>query len=137
MAFNSRSLNGIRLLIIDKSDRIIFYLKEMLMNEENIDSIYSATSVKDAKAIMETQMPDAVIIDLFLELKKGVELLEWIKLLSKNTFIIVFTNLSDKLHRETAKNLGADYFLDKSFEFEKLPVIISELSYTRIAHDIL
>src|ERR1041385_2938317 len=123
MAFNSRSLNGIRLLIIDKSDRIIFYLKEMLMNEENFDSIYSATSVKDAKAIMETQMPDAVIIDLFLELKKGVELLEWIKLLSKNTFIIVFTNLSDKLHRETAKNLGADYFLDKSFEFEKLPVI--------------
>jgi len=43
-----------------------------------------------------------------------------IKKINRNTLVIMFTNYAHSIYRKKCKDLGADYFFDKSTESELL-----------------
>ena len=68
-------------------------------------------------AILDIDVPDG----------NGIELLEWIKKEYPAIIVIMFSNNADPFFRKAAENSGADYFLDKSMEFEGITQILKSI----------
>ena len=71
--------------------------------------------------------PDAVILDLQMPGGSGLDVLRAIRIDHPHLRVLICTNFDYPQYREKCMSGGADYFLDKSAEFEKIPVILRQL----------
>src|SRR5438128_1602920 len=108
------------ILLIDDSPNITALLKLMLLTKNGIEEIYSANNPDKAKEIISKEVPDLIILDITFSKGFGIKLLKWAKLYFPETVFIILTNHSDNYFRDISVKAGADYFLDKSTEFEKV-----------------
>ena len=70
---------------------------------------------------------DVVILDIRMPGGNGLDVLRRVKLEHNAPNVIVLTNYSLQEYKEAAMKLGADYFFDKSTEFEKVRMVLNEL----------
>lgn len=89
--------------------------------------IAEATTEADAIEGICTTNPDAVILDLTLARGSGIEVLRRTKSVLPKMKVIVLTNRADSPYRKACMALGADCFLDKAREFDKLGKHLQEL----------
>jgi DNA-binding NarL/FixJ family response regulator len=78
-------------------------------------------------AIFELK-PDVVILDIHLIGGSGIDVLRRIKRLNAAPIVIMLTNSTTPPYRRKCMRAGADFFLDKSSEFENVRSIIKSLS---------
>jgi DNA-binding NarL/FixJ family response regulator len=114
-------------LVVDDSPIIIERLNSMLAGLENVQSIIYAKNYATAILLLE-EKPDIAILDINLPDKSGIELLRYIKNSNAAVTVIMLTNQSGDYYRNLCMRLGAQYFIDKSSEFEQVPSIISSVS---------
>ena len=75
-----------------------------------------------------TGMPAVVVLDINLPGKSGLHLLRAIKTANSDITAIMFTNQVGDHYRRLSRSLGADYFLDKSNDFDQLPGLLQRLA---------
>jgi DNA-binding NarL/FixJ family response regulator len=118
---------GKSILIVDDSLIITERLQMMLMGLKNIGAIASAGGYPLAVQLLMDVRFDIVSLDINLPGKSGIELLRHIKAAYPQIVVIMLTNQSSDYYRTICKRLGADYFMDKSTEFDNVPSIIYSL----------
>ena len=118
---------GKTILIVDDSLLITERLQAMLTGVENIGSVGCAGDYPSALQLLMTAPPDIVLLDINLPGRSGLELLRHIKSNYPFIMVVMLTNQSGDFYRNICKKLGADFFIDKSKEFEDVPVIVSSL----------
>ena len=72
--------------------------------------------------------PDVVILDLQLSGASGLEVLRVVKLAPHAPVVIMLTNLISLEYQITLLKAGAEFFLDKSFGFERVADILRHLA---------
>lgn len=103
-------------------------IKELLSEVANACLVGDAANVEEAiYGILKTK-PDIVILDIQMPGGSGIDVLKEIKNKMPETKFIVFTNYTMPQYREKCIALGAEYFLDKSFDFNQVPDALSKLS---------
>jgi DNA-binding NarL/FixJ family response regulator len=118
------------IFIADDSTVMIDRLTDLVHEVPGVNLIGSAREAPEAgRAILELR-PDAVILDLQMRNGSGLEVLEAVKSIHPETIIIVLTNYPYPQYRRKCLAAGADFFLDKSTEFQKIPAILRE--YLRV-----
>jgi len=75
-----------------------------------------------------TGIPAIIVLDINLPGKSGLHLLRAVKAAHKDVITIMFTNQAGEHYRSLSQLLGADYFLDKSNDFEELPGLLCSLA---------
>lgn len=114
-------------LIVDDSPIIIERLKIMLADLENVRTILHAGTYSKALSILAESNLDIAILDINLPDKSGIELLRYIKKNHSEITVIMVSNQAGDYYRNLCKLNGAEYFIDKSSEFERVPGIILSL----------
>ncbi len=115
-------------LLVEDDDRIRQLMKKTLIaTNHDVSFIETAGPGAAIGQLSESQI-DVLILDLEMPGGNGTEVLKWLQNKGKKPVIIVFTNHANLVYRNTCFRLGADYFYDKSFEFEKLINSIKTLS---------
>lgn len=109
-----------KIVIVDDSPIIRARLITMLDDIETIQIVGQAKSGEEALETVEKLNPDAVILDIRMPGLTGVDVLERIKKTNPNMLIIIMTNYPYQQYRERCMAAGADYFFDKSTEFDKI-----------------
>ena len=71
--------------------------------------------------------PDALILDLQMPGGSGLDVLRAIRVEHPHLHVLICTNYPYPQYREECMTAGANFFLDKSAEFEKIPAILREL----------
>lgn len=71
--------------------------------------------------------PDLVILDIHLNGKNGIQVLEEIQAEKNPPTVIMLTAYPYPQYRKKCFELGADYFLDKTVDFEQIPQVIEEI----------
>jgi DNA-binding NarL/FixJ family response regulator len=117
-----------KVLIVDSSIRIIERLEEILSEAENITAIHRAVSYEEATKLFKENKHDAVLLDIFLPRNESFKLLKEIKQTGCKTSVIILSVQTDNYVQERCKSLGADFFLDKYNEFEKIPGVINGIA---------
>jgi DNA-binding NarL/FixJ family response regulator len=117
-----------RVFIVDDSSVILERLTLLLHDIPGIDLVGHATDVPQAvQRVLETK-PDALVLDLHMPGGTGLDVLRAIRPVRPGIHVLVFTNYPQDEYRQRCLTAGAEYFLDKSTEFEKIPSILRELA---------
>jgi DNA-binding NarL/FixJ family response regulator len=86
-----------------------------------------ASDVPEAILGIQKIEPDAVILDLQMPGGTGLDVLRAIRKDNPYLLVLVCTNYPYSQYRQECLSAGANFFLDKSSEFEKIPAILREL----------
>lgn len=106
------------ILLVD--DSMIVRERLKLILEETIPGVnlYEARNWAEGKDLFERLRPDIVMLDIHLPDGNGIDLLALIKSASPSVLVIMITNYAYAQYGHECKRLGADYFLDKSMEYD-------------------
>jgi len=117
-----------KILIVDDSVSLRKDLKRFLQPIENIEIVGEASNSADAVRKHEALKPDIIILDIDLKSGNGIEVLTKIKKCLVPSTVIMFTNYSNYAFQKAAERLGANYFLDKTKDVDRLVDILKELA---------
>lgn len=116
-----------KLLIVDDSELLLERLSKLLSDIENLEIVGTAQNSVVGEELVEVFNPDAVIVDIHMP-GGGFNLLEKIKKKSSKTIVCIYTNYPHIQYRDKAKELGADYFFNKSTESASLYETIKSIA---------
>ena len=121
-------LQPVRVFIVDDSPQLTEMLGELFSDPGTIDIVGIGDSALKACEEIRLAKADVVIVDLQLKDGSGFDLVKAIRRLpqAKDIVIILFTNHASRELHQHAITLGADYFLDKSRDLEKILEILQE-----------
>jgi len=117
-----------KIFIADDSRVIVERLADLLEEEvPGAQLVGQAGDVPGAIQGIQKMMPDALILDLQMPGGSGLDVLRAIRTDYPHLYVLICTNYPYPQYREECLSAGANFFLDKSAEFEKIPVILREL----------
>ena len=119
----------IRVFLVEDSPNVRDLLLDFLHVPGEVEIVGYADTEDESVAAIIAQPVDAVIVDLKLREGGGMGVIERLR---KENFkpaptIIVFTNHPFPEIRQRAMKLGADYFFDKSVEYESVRATLHAL----------
>ena len=119
----------LRVAIVEDSDNIRERLVQLVEDDTQMQVVGEATTEARAVAMCRTVEPDAIILDLKLADGTGIGVLRTLryKAAAHKPTIIVLTNFPLPAFERAARDLGADWFLDKTSEFHKLRELLRGL----------
>ena len=120
----------LKIITVDDSPVIAKRLKELLDDVGGVELMGNAETIKTALEVIEQSQPHVVFLDINLAHDKprnGIDLLNALRKMYPVMKIIMLTNLSDSRYREMCRSIGADYFFDKSDDFDRIPDTLASI----------
>ncbi len=121
----SHTREKMKTFVVDDSEIIQQRLIAMLSEIKHVEVVGAAQSVREAKEAIAQTQPDIVILDIRLLDGSGIDLLQYLKNNPPSPMVIMITNFPFKHYKDKSMEAGADYFLDKSTEFNKIIEIVT------------
>ena len=115
------------ILIVDDSLLIVDRLQTMLKELDNPGPVGCALDYPSAMQQIKESLPDIVLLDINLPGGNGIGILRYIKTQLPATVVIMLTNQADDYYRNICRKWGADFFIDKSREFDQVIPVLSTI----------
>ncbi|MGZ5233293.1 MAG: response regulator [Burkholderiales bacterium] len=116
-----------KIFLVEDSIPIRQRLVEMIEANGLHSIVGEADNFEDAVAGISRSQPDVAIFDIKLARGNGIHALAEAKRRQPGLRSIVMSNYTTPQHRKASADAGADYFLDKSADFERITEILSLL----------
>src|SRR5580704_17938723 len=117
-----------RVFIADDSRVVVERLADLLKEVPGVQLVGRPNDAPEALHSIVKTNPDAVILDLQMPGGSGLDVLRSIRQSHPSVWVLICTNYPYPQYREECIAAGANYFLDKSAEFERIPEILRELT---------
>jgi DNA-binding NarL/FixJ family response regulator len=117
----SHSNHKIKVFIADDSLIVREHLVTMLDELAGIEIVGQAENVAEAISDIRILQPDVVILDIRMPGGNGIDVLQHVKQDEVSPMVIILTNYPYPAYRQKCLQAGADFFLDKSTEFDQIP----------------
>ena len=117
-----------KVLIVDDSEVVRERLKAMLSEVTELKNINQAEDVPEAISSFHKLKPEVVILDIRMPGGSGVDVLQEVKKGNCPPLVIVLTNYPYPQYRRKCIEAGADFFFDKSTEFNKVTEVLEQFS---------
>ena len=123
-----------RVLLVE--DSVLVRQRLRILIEEACPGIEieEADSARAAIASFHTKAADAAVIDIHLKGQDGCTVLTRVKALHPECLAIVLTAFGDPDHRAMCLGLGADFFFEKTTEFDRVPQVLTDFFFRRGGH---
>jgi len=119
----------LRVLLVEDSPLIAERIRDLLQSEASVEVVHVVADEQSAIRAVRDGGTDVMILDLQLRQGTGFGVLK--ALGSARPTTIIMTSYALPQYRAKAVQLGVEYFLDKSVDFERLPDILAEISSQR------
>lgn len=116
-----------KVFIVDDSAVVRERLVQLISELPAVQVVGTADLAFDAVRSIRKLRPDAVILDISMPGGNGIFVLESVKSQKPAPLVIMLTNFAHDQYRQQCFKLGADYFFDKSTEFEKIQEVLKEV----------
>ena len=114
--------------IVDDSPIVRDRLVQLLEEVPDLKVVGHADLAFDAIRSIRRTRPNAVVIDISMPGGSGIHVLESLQELNPRPLSIMLTNFSHAPYRQRCSQLGANFFFDKSREFERVQQVLSALT---------
>jgi len=120
-----------KVLLVDDSRIVRERLAALISELPGVVLIGEASNVSEGVKKIRQLRPHIVVLDISMPGGNGIQVLEAVRKRGRAPHIIMLTNFAHEAYRERCLELGAEYFFDKSAEFENAVETIKELSRSR------
>jgi DNA-binding NarL/FixJ family response regulator len=114
-------------VIADDSTSIRNNLRALISRVECVTEVSETANSSHTIAYVDEGLPDVLILDVNMPDGSGFEVLTYLRDRGIDMKVIVLTNYATEYHRNTALRLGADYFFDKSTEFDRIILLLRSM----------
>jgi DNA-binding NarL/FixJ family response regulator len=115
-----------KVFIVEDSALMYARIAQAVKSIDGLSVIGAASDAEGALTAIRASSPDALIVDIQLREGSGLDVLKQIKSERPEIKTLVLTNSATLPYQQAALAAGADYFLDKSTEFEQLAGILKK-----------
>jgi DNA-binding NarL/FixJ family response regulator len=120
-------MDKLKIFITDDSATVRKRLVTMALDLPEVDVVGQAGDAPGSLAAIRQTRPDVVILDICMPGGNGIEVLRQVKKMVHAPKVIMLTNFAYVQYRKKCEEAGADFFLDKSSEFDKLPQALQQV----------
>lgn len=120
-----KTLTDIKVLIIDDSQHVHLMLK-FILKKDGVNSVYFALNGLDGIRIAEDIKPDIIFLDNVMPKMSGLEVLKDLRRKGFTDKIIMLSSVISESGVRRAKELGADYYIVKPFNPEKIKEVLQK-----------
>lgn len=113
-----------KIFVVEDSAAIRERLVEMIDDIQGVTVVGEAASCDEAVAGIRRTKPDVAIFDIQLACGSGIDALIQARREQPGLRAIVLTNYATPQHEKASVDAGAEYFLDKSADFEKIAEVL-------------
>ncbi|NOG45475.1 MAG: response regulator transcription factor [Calditrichaeota bacterium] len=113
-----------RLLIIDDSREIRNSLKKTLSPLSNIEIVGEAADVQTSIDLIQSLLPQIVVLDFQLEDGTALEVLKPFSYQKEKPIFIIFSNFPANQYGEACLKAGADHFFNKSHNLNEFLTMV-------------
>lgn len=124
-----------KLLIVDDSKEIRSGLVRFISGIESVEIVGEAENGTKAIEMVENLKPDLVTLDIKLPGMSGILVLHEIKKRNPEITVLMLTNFPVEHYKRVCYNAGANYFFDKSNEFEEMVNTIKLLADNQLIEE--
>lgn len=117
-----------KLFIADDSDLVRERLSMLLSQLDDVEVVGHADTVQNAISGIQRLKPDVVVLDMKMPGGCGVDVLEYVRRDGPGPVVIMLTNYPYPQYKQRCIKAGADFFFDKSREFEMAIQAIKRLA---------
>jgi DNA-binding NarL/FixJ family response regulator len=126
--------NGLKVLLIDDTRIVLEHLVSLLSALKQVGHTRAVLSAEEGLALLDEFEPDIMVLDINMPGMNGIEMLRKMTVhKTQRPVVIMLTNNTFAGYRDECMRLGADYFLDKSRDFQMIPQIIEQIRQGRAA----
>lgn len=115
-------------VIVDDSPLMLDRISSIVRGIEDVRVVGDADNTLSAIELICRTKPQLVLLDLLLKKGNGLEVLRAIRNERVEAKVVILTNYAEKQYRRICFEEGADYFLDKSLEFDQIEKIVHSLT---------
>jgi len=125
-----------KVFVVEDSAAVRERLVEMIRDVKDIEVVGEATTYDTAVAGIINTRPDVAVLDIKLanESGSGIDALIEVRKTLPGIRAIILSNYSTPQHLKASADAGAEYFLDKSIDFERVAEILEQMKGTAGAH---
>jgi DNA-binding NarL/FixJ family response regulator len=127
---------GLKILLIDDTLIVLQRLQILLSELKQVSRTEAVMSAEEALVLLDHYEPDIMVLDINMPGMNGIEMLK--KLPFKQVIrpvVIMLTNNTFAGYRDECMRLGADYFLDKSRDFQMIPAIVEKIQAHKVPQE--
>ncbi len=121
-------MTAMKILVVDHSVHIRFRLTRLLWTMPGIGQVIATADYLQALRLLKHMRPTMLVLDLDLPNCDPMRLIPQFKREHKELMVAVLTNDATYCKRQRCLQAGADWFFDKSVEFELLLTQLRKLS---------
>ena len=121
-----------KIFVVEDSAAVRERLVEMVGDLNDVEVVGEAESFGKAVAGILDTKPDVAIVDIRLadDLGTGIDVLHQVRKVLPSIRAIVMSNFATPQFAKASADAGAEYFLDKSQDFERIPEILRYMGST-------
>ena len=118
-----------KIFVVEDSPAVLERLLELVCAIEGAEVVGNAASFDKAVAGITSTRPDVAILDIKLADNRGsgIDVLNRVRPDLPEMKAIVMSNFATPQHMKASADAGAEYFLDKSADFERITTILEEM----------
>jgi len=120
-------MDKLRVFICDDSASVRERLVTMALDLPEVDIVGQAEDAPGSVDAIRQAQPDVVILDIRMPGGSGIDVLRRLKKTAPAPAVIMLTNFSYEQYRTKCEAAGADFFLDKSTEFDQIALALEQV----------
>jgi len=120
-------MDKLKVFISDDSAAVRERLVTMALDLPEIAVVGQAQAAPESLDAIRQTRPDVVILDIRMPGGNGLEVLREVKKMNPAPRVIMLTNYAYVQYRKKCEEAGADFFLDKSTEFDQIPLALEQV----------
>jgi Response regulator containing a CheY-like receiver domain and an HTH DNA-binding domain len=120
-------MNKLEVCICDDSATVRERLAAMVWDLPNTVLVGQAQDGPSCLDAIRQTRCNVVILDIHMPGSNGIEVLCAVKRMNPAPIVIMLTNYAYTPYRKKCKEAGADFFFDKSTEFDQLPQALEQV----------
>ncbi len=127
--YNYMAGRDMKVFVVEDSAAVRERLIDMVREIEDVDVVGEAGTYGAAVAGIINTRPDVAILDIRLadDAGSGIDVLNEVRKGLPAIKAIILSNYTTPQHLKASADAGAEYFLDKSRDFERIPGILKEM----------
>ncbi|MEI6277073.1 MAG: response regulator transcription factor [Prolixibacteraceae bacterium] len=112
------------LLIVDDSADFRERIRNLALKHEKVQIVGEANDGVEAFRIIDAKEPNMIILDIRMPLMNGIQVLKKLRAKGSKIIVCMLTSYPYPQYKKKCLDLGADYFFNKSDDFEKINMIL-------------
>ena len=136
MDFDYLARRDMKVFVVEDSAAVRERLVELIRDVKDVEVVGEAATYDTAVAGIINTRPDVAVLDIKLanEAGSGIDALVEVRKTLPGIRAIILSNYSTPQHLKASSDAGAEYFLDKSADFERVAEILEHMKAGTGAH---